>query len=191
MFGRMQELAAESGRVIVHPFDDPVVQAGQGTVGLELADQVPGLDTVVVPIGGGGLITGIAAAVKALVPGARVIGVEPELAPSVSKALAAGEPVPVTLGDTIADALKAPATGANALDGVRAGVDDVVLVSEDELVEGLRFLYGRAKLACEAGAAAGVAALLAGRIEVTGSTGAAVVVSGGNIDPSLVARLLA
>jgi threonine dehydratase len=190
MFARMHELAETSGRVIVHPFDDPVVQAGQGTVGLELAEQLPSLDTVVVPIGGGGLITGIAAAVKALAPGTRVIGVEPELAPSVSQALDAGEPVAVALGDTIADALKAPATGPNALEGVRAGVDDVVLVSEQELIEGLRFLYGRAKLACEAGAAAGVAALLASRIDVTGSGGVAVVVSGGNIDPALAARLL-
>ena len=111
MFSRLHELADAGGRVIVHPFDDPVVQAGQGTVGLELVEQVPELDLVLVPVGGGGLVSGVAAAVKALRPQARVIGVEPELAPSVRSALDAGQPVPVTLGATIADALKTPATG--------------------------------------------------------------------------------
>jgi threonine dehydratase len=189
MFPRMAEIAERTGRVVVHPFDDPLVQAGQGTVGLELADQVPGLDTVIVPVGGGGLITGIAAALRPLT-GARVIGVEPELAPSVRAALDAGEVVPVELGPTAADALKAPSAMPNSLEGCRTLVDDIVLVSEDEIAEAMRFVYGRAKLACEAGAAVGVAALLSGRVDVGGSSGVAVVISGGNIAPALVTQLL-
>jgi threonine dehydratase len=190
MFPRMTEIARSTGRVIVHPFDDPLVQAGQGTVGLELAEQVPALDTVIVPVGGGGLITGIGAAVRPLA-GARVIGVEPELAPSVRAALDAGDVVPVELGPTAADALKAPSAQPNSLEGVRTLVDDVVLVSEDEIAEAMRFVYTRAKLACEAGAAVGVAALLSGRVDVSGASGVAVVISGGNIAPELAAQLLA
>ncbi len=191
MFGRMTELAESTGRVIVHPYNDPAVLAGGGTVGLEMIDQIPGLDTVLVPVGGGGLVTGIAAAVKALVPDAKVIGVEPELAPTVRRALDAGEVVPVELGPTIADALKAPTALPNSFEGCRTLVDDVVLVSEDELIEAIRFIYQRAKLACEAGAAAGVAALLSGRVDVRGARGVAVVISGGNIAPELLARVLA
>jgi threonine dehydratase len=190
MHERMTELAEASGRVVVHPFNDPAVQAGGGTVGLELSQQVPDLDTVVVPVGGGGLITGIGVAVKALLPGVRVIGVEPELAPTIRRALDAGRVVPVELGPTIADALKAPGALPNSLEGCQTVVDDVVLVSEDELIEAVRFVYSRAKLACEGGAAAGVAALLSGRVDVSGSRGVAVIVSGGNIAPDLLARLL-
>jgi threonine dehydratase len=187
---RMVALAESTGRVIVHPFNDPAVQAGGGTVGLELVEQVANLDTVIVPVGGGGLITGVAAAVKALVPGSRVIGVEPELAPSVRRALDAGEVVPVDLGPTIADALKTPSARPNSLEGCRTLVDDIVLVSEEELIDAIRFVYTRAKLACEAGGAAGVAALLSGRIDVRGASGVAVVISGGNIAPDLLARIL-
>jgi threonine dehydratase len=135
------------------------------------------------------LITGIAAALRPLT-GARVIGVEPELAPSVRAALDAGEVVPVELGPTAADALKAPSAMPNSLEGCRTLVDDIVLVSEDEIAEAMRFVYGRAKLACEAGAAVGVAALLSGRVDVGGSSGVAVVISGGNIAPALVTQLL-
>jgi threonine dehydratase len=190
MHARMTELARTSGRVIVHPFDDPMVQAGGGTVGLEMVEQIADIDTVVVPVGGGGLVTGIGVAVKALVPGVRVIGVEPELAPSVSRALEAGEVVPVELGATIADALKTPGAGPNSLEGCRTVVDDVVLVSEDEITEAMRLLYTRAKLACEAGAAAGVAALISGRVDVRGARGVAIVISGGNVSPELLARVL-
>jgi len=191
MHERMAELAESTGRVVVHPFNDPAVQAGGGTVGLELVEQMASLDTVIVPVGGGGLVTGIAAAVKALVPDARVIGVEPELAPSVRRALDAGKVVPVELGPTIADALKTPSAMPNSLEGCRTLVDDVVLVSEDELMEAIRFVYSRAKLACEAGAAAGVAALLSERIDVRGSSGVGVIISGGNIAPELLSRILA
>jgi threonine dehydratase len=187
---RMREISADTGRVIVHPYDDPLVVAGQGTVGLEMAEDIPGLDTVIVPIGGGGLISGIAVAVKALIPGVRVIGVEPELSPAMRTALAAGEPVPAVPGPTIADALRAPVAGQIAFAVCSRLVDDIVLVSEDEIRQGMRFLYARAKLACEPGAAVGVAALLAGRIDVRGAGGVGLVISGGNVAGDVVAAQL-
>jgi threonine dehydratase len=188
---RMRAIAAETGRVIVHPYDDPLIVAGQGTVGLEIVEDAPDADTVVVPIGGGGLIAGIATAVKSLRPGARVIGIEPELSCAMRTALDAGRPVPAVPGPTIADALRSPVAGTIALDVCSRLVDDVVLVSDDEIREGMRFLYERAKLACEPGAAVGVAALLAGKLDVHGSQGVAFVISGGNVAPQLAAEILA
>jgi threonine dehydratase len=188
---RMRAIAAETGRTIVHPYDDPLIVAGQGTVGLEIVEDAPGADTFIVPIGGGGLIAGIATAVTGLRPNARVIGVEPELSAAMRTAIDAGHPVPAVPGPTIADALRSPVAGEIGLDVCRRLVDDVVLVSEDEIREGLRFLYARAKLACEPGAAVGVAALLAGRLDVRGSQGVALVISGGNVAPALAAEILA
>jgi threonine dehydratase len=188
---RMRAIAAESGRVIVHPYDDPLIVAGQGTVGLEIVEDAPDADTVIVPIGGGGLIAGIATAVKGLRPDARVIGVEPELSAAMRTALDAGHPVPAVPGLTIADALRSPVAGTTALEVCSRLVDDVVLVSDDEIRQGMRFLYERAKLACEPGAAVGVAALLAGRIDVRGSAGVALVISGGNVAAELAAEVLA
>ena len=121
---------------------------------------------MIVPIGGGGLIAGIATAVKGLRPDARIIGIEPELSAAMRTALDAGHPVAAVPGPTIADALRSPVAGAIGLEVCSRLVDDVVLVSDDEIREGMRFLYERAKLACEPGAAVGVAALLAGRVDV-------------------------
>jgi threonine dehydratase len=188
---RMRAIAAETGRVIVHPYDDRLIAAGQGTVGLEIVEDAPDVDTVIVPIGGGGLIAGIATAVKGLRPDARVIGVEPELSAAMRTALDAGHPVPAVPGATIADALRSPVAGAIGLEVCFRLVDDVVLVSDDEIREGMRFLYERAKLACEPGAAVGVAALLAGRIDIEGAKGVALVISGGNVAPQLAAEILA
>jgi threonine dehydratase len=180
-FARLAELQAETGRTLVHPFDDPIVQAGAGTVALEIEEDVPGLDTIVVPTGGGGLVTGIAAAA-----GCRVVAVEPELSPALHEALAAGEPVPVR-PRSIADGLAAPFAGGNALAVCRARGVESVLVSEDEIRDAMRFLYARAKLACEPAAAAGVAALLAGRIE---GERICCVVSGGNVSAQTAAAIL-
>jgi threonine dehydratase len=188
---RMRAIAAETGRVIVHPYDDALVIAGQGTVGLEIAEDAPSADTVVVPIGGGGLIAGIATAVMELRPDARVIGVEPELSAAMRAAIDTREPVPAVPGPTIADALRSPVAGTIALDVCFRHVDGVALVSDDEIREGMRFLYERAKLACEPGAAVGVAALLAGRLDLRGSQGVAFVISGGNVAPKLAAEILA
>ena len=180
-FERLAELRASSGRTLVHPFNDPTVQAGAGTVGLEIEEDVPGLDKVVVPVGGGGLISGIAAAVSC-----RVIAVEPELSPAFHEGLKAGKSVPVQ-PNSIADGLGAPFAGdtAGAICAQR-GVESV-LVTEEEIAEGMRFLYGREKLACEPAGAAALAALLAGK--VSGGT-VCCVVSGGNVLPETAASVL-
>jgi threonine dehydratase len=183
-FERLHELIAETGRALVHPFDDPLVIAGQGTVGLEVEEDAPEADVVVVPVGGGGLISGIVAAV-----GARVVAVEPEKSPALHAALAAGKPVSVS-PESIADGLNAPFAGENVVATCNGRVEPV-LVTEDEIEAGFRFLYGRAKLACEPAGAAGVAALLAGKVPLNGSKGVAVVVSGGNVAPETAAAILA
>jgi threonine dehydratase len=189
-FDRLAELTADSGRTLVHPFDSPPTIAGQGTVGLEIVEDVPDADVVVVPIGGGGLIAGVATAVKGHRPGARVIGVEPERSNAMRAALDAGVPVrlePVS----IADGLNAPFAGDNTLPIVRDLVDDVVLVTEDEIADGTRFLYGRAKLACEPAGAAATAALLAGKIPHEQGESVVVVVSGGNVASATAVAILA
>ena len=184
-FSRLHELQEQTGRVLVHPFNDPVVIAGAGTVGLEIIEDVPEVDTIVVACGGGGLVTGIAAA---CVPhGVRVVAVEPDHSNALALALAAGEPVAVT-PKTIADALAAPFAGTVAIEVCgRLGVE-VVLVSEDEIRTGFRFLYERAKLAAEPGAAAAAAALLAGKV---GGDSVVAVVSGGNVSADIASAILA
>jgi threonine dehydratase len=182
----MEALRAARGLTLVHPFDDPFVIAGQGTVGLEILEDLPDVDVVVVPIGGGGLISGIAAAVKQTRASARVVGVEPYGAPTVTEALRAGRPVRLESIRTIADGLTAPIAGEHTLAHIRAFVDDIVLLSEEELAEGVRAVLQYAKLLAEPAGAAGVAALLAGRVDVPPGARVAVVLSGGNV---AVARL--
>ena len=190
---RMASFARETGRTVLHPFDDPLVIAGAGTVGLEIADQVPAPALVIVPASGGGLLAGVAIAVKSLVPGCRIVAAQPErsatLRASARGAAAAGPDQP--RGATIADALTAPAIGELNLRVCEALVDEVVHVSEEEIAEGVRFLYARTKLACEAGAAVGVAALLAGRVSELPDGTVVAVVSGGNITPQAAASILA
>jgi threonine dehydratase len=189
-FERLDELLETSGRTLIHPFDAAPTIAGQGTVGLEIAEDVPDVDVVVVPVGGGGLVAGIAVAVKELRPTVRVVGVEPELSTALHSALAAGEPVEVQ-PQSIADGLSAPHAGRMPLEICRALGVDIVLVSEDEIREGFRFLYGRAKLACEAAGAVGVAALLAGKVVLEPGENVAVVVSGGNVAARTASDILA
>ena len=181
---RLLEYVDETGRTFVHPFDDPVLQTGHGTLGLEIVEDVPDVSTIVVPVGGGGLIAGVASAVECT-----VIGVEPESAPTLSAALADGSPVRIE-PRSIADGLNAPFTGSGTLAVCRERVADVVLVSDDEIAEGMRFLYTRAKLACEPAGAAAVAALLAGKISVEPGSPVVAVVSGGNADPNIAAGIL-
>jgi threonine dehydratase len=188
-FGRLDDLIEQTGRTPVHPFDHPRTIAGQGTVGLEVVEDADP-DVVVVPVGGGGLISGIATAVKGLKPDARVIGVEPELSPAMHDALRAGEPVPVAPA-SIADGLAAPFAGTHTLEIVRERVERIVLVSEAELEEAMRFLYTRAKLACEAAGAATTAALLAGKIELEPQERVVAVVSGGNVATDTAVAILA
>jgi threonine dehydratase len=183
VFERLAELQGD--RVAVHPFDDLHVLAGQGTVGLEIVDEAPEVDVIVVPTGGGGLVSGIACAAG----GRRVVAVEPEGSSALHLALEAGRPVPVA-PVSIADGLSAPFAGQHALRLCRERGVESVLVSEEEIAEGFRFLYGRAKLAAEPAGAVGVAALLAGKVaNVEGAT-VATVVSGGNVAAKIASDIL-
>jgi threonine dehydratase len=188
-FEAMFKVRDERGLVLIHPFDDPLVLAGQGTVGLEVVDDVPDVGTVVIPIGGGGLIGGMAIALRHLRPGVRIVGVEPEGAPTLTRALEAEGPVPLETVSTIADGLSAPFAGGLTYEIVRDLVDDVVLVSDDEIMHAMRLLALRAKVVAEPAAAAGLAALLAGRVAPAAGPVVAVI-SGGNVAAELVATAI-
>jgi threonine dehydratase len=186
VFERLEELREQTGRTFVHPFDDPLVAAGQGTVGLEIAEDVPEVDVVVVPVGGGGLISGIAAAL----PDARIVGVEPVKSQALTAALGAGRSIPVE-ATSVADGLNAPFAGELALRTAQERGIDLVLVEDDEIEDGMRFLYERAKLACEPAGAASVAALMSGRVTVDEGETVVCVVSGGNVSGQTAAAILA
>ncbi len=189
-FDRLDELLVETGRTLVHPFNDAAVIAGQGTVALEILEDGPVPDIVIVPVGGGGLVSGLAAALKARRPDVRVIGVEPERSTALRDGLAAGHSVPVTPASK-ADALSAPFAGENCVRICTALGVEPVLVSDEELCDAFRWLYARMKLACELGAAASTAALLAGKIAVEPGQNVVAVVSGGNVAPQQAAAILA
>jgi threonine dehydratase len=188
-FGRLDVLMAETGRTLVHPFNDPAVIAGQGTVGLEILEEREAPDVVVVPVGGGGLIGGVATAVKARYPEARVIGIEPETSTALHSALEAGRSVPVT-PRSAADALNAPFAGENSVEICRTLGVESVLVSEEELFDAFRWLYARTKFAAELGAAASTAALLSGKVQIEPGQTVVAVVSGGNIAAKQAAAIL-
>jgi threonine dehydratase len=184
-FQRVEELAAESGRTFVHGFDDPLIIAGHGTVGREIREDLGDTDVVLVPAGGGGLVSGIAVAL----PDTRVVAAEPELSPALHEGLARGEPVTV-VPRSIADGLSAPYAGRHVLEVCRRCGVESVLITEDDIKAGFRFLYERTKLAAEPAAAAGVGALLAGKApDVEGKTVVAVV-SGGNVAAETAAAIL-
>jgi threonine dehydratase len=188
-FDRLEELIESTGRTLVHPYDDPYVMAGQGTVGLEMLEDVPEADVVLVQVGGGGLISGIATAVKGLRPDARVIAIEPERSPALHESLKAREPVTVE-AKSIADGLNGPYAGANCIQVcLDLGVESV-LVTEVALEEAFRFMYGRMKLACEVAGAATAAALLSGAFVPESGQTVAAVVSGGNVAPKTAAAIL-
>jgi threonine dehydratase len=182
-YDRVLAIVEEQGRVFVHPHSDPFVVAGHGTLALELLEDVPSLETVVVGVGGGGLVSGI---VTALDGRARVVAVEPEQAQCFTAGLAAGHSVRVET-KTIADGLAPPFAGELPLAICRDRVE-TVLVTEDEIARGMRFLYARAKLACEPAGAAAAGAVLAGK--VAAGPGVAVIVSGGNVEPKQAAAIL-
>jgi threonine dehydratase len=183
-------LAAERGLTLVHPYDDPLVMAGQGTVGLELAGDLDDLDAVIVPVGGGGLIAGVATAVKALAPGARVVGVEPEAGDDVARSLRAGERVSVAVPQTIADGQQVTTPGERPWAVIRALVDEVVTVTDAEIVDAMRLLFERLKVVAEPSGASALAAVLAGRVALRGGS-VGVVISGGNVDAARFAALVA
>lgn len=187
-FERARAIAA-AGRTLVHPFEDDRVAAGQGTVALELMEDVPDLRIVVVPIGGGGLIAGMAVAVKETMPHVRVIGVEPEGAPTMRASLDAGTPQHIT-PNTVADGLAAPSVGEMTLDAVRRFVDDVVTVSDEQIVAAFRDVLAYAKVLAEPAGAAALAAVLAGTVRADRGARVAVVLSGGNVDRERLRTLL-
>ncbi len=189
-FEKAFALAEERGMTFVHPFDDPEVVAGHGSCGLEIVEDLPDVATIVVPVGGGGLISGIAAAVAAVRPGVDVWGVEPRGAAAMTRSLEAGRAVHLDEVDTVADGLGAPMAGALNYELVREHVRGVVLVDDDEIVEAMKLLLERTKLLAEPAGAAGLAALLQGRIELREGGPVAVVLSGGNVDLPLLGRLL-
>jgi threonine dehydratase len=187
-------LVARHGYVPIPPFDDRAVIAGQGTVGLEIAADCPQVGLVLVPVSGGGLISGIAAAVRASCPAAAVVGVEPELAADARDSLRRGERVGWPAADvqrTVADALRVELVGALPFAHLRELVSDIVTVTEDEMLAAIRLLASQARLVAEPGGAAAVAAWLYHRDELPGVETAVAVVSGGNIDPGLLAATLA
>jgi threonine dehydratase len=188
---RAESLVGEQGYVMVPPFDHPAVIAGQGTVGLEIAEDLPAVGTVLVPVSGGGLISGVAAAVKALAPRARVIGVEPELAADAQESLRAGRVVEWGVERTYrtaADGLRVTRVGALPWAHIRALVDDIVTVTEEEIRAAVRVLAERARLVAEPSGAVATAAHLYREGLPPGPRVA--VVSGGNVDPAVLARIL-
>jgi threonine dehydratase len=191
LFDRLEEIRAASGATFVHPFDDPAGLAGAGTIGLEILEDVPEADVVLVPVGGGGLLAGAASAIKALRPRCRVVAVELEAGPGLGPALAAGKPVPVPRpADTLADGMTPPFVGELPLRIAREAVDDVVTVSEEAIVEAMRLLVTRAKLWVEGSGAAATAAVLAGRAGVRAGSSVVAIVSGGNADLEAVLPVL-
>jgi threonine dehydratase len=184
------ELKDRSGAYFLHPYDDAAMIAGHGTCALEVLDDLPEADLFVVGVGGGGLIAGIAVAVAARRPGARVVGVEPAGAAGMRRALDAGEPVRLDRISTIADGLAAPVAGSIPFEIVRRLVADVVVIDDDVIAEGMRFLAARAKLITEPAGAAATGALLAGKIAVRPGERVVSIVSGGNVDLARLAQFL-
>lgn len=184
----VSEIQERQGSYFLHPYDDDGMIAGHGTCALEVLDDLPDADLFVVGVGGGGLISGIAVAVSAKRPGARVIGVEPEGASAVRRALDAGSPVPMERIQTVADGLAAPIAGVRNLEIIRRSVADVVVVSDEVILEGVRFLASRARLVAEPAGGAAVGALLSGVVKPRPGENVVAIVSGGNVDLSRLAE---
>jgi threonine dehydratase len=188
-FAEAARRAHADGLTLVHGFDDPLVMAGTGTIGLEVLEEAPDLGTVVVPVGGGGLIAGIALAVKETRPAVRVVGVQSARVPSMKAALDQGLPVEVPPAPTLADGIAVRRVGALTLPVVQRYVDEIVTVDEEELAGAVLFLLEREKTVAEGAGAAAVAALLHGQVKAGAGTIVAIV-SGGNIDVNVLARII-
>ena len=190
LFDKLNAEKDARGATFVHPFDDPVLLAGSGTTGLEIMQDMPTADVVVVPVGGGGLLGGVTSAVKQMNPATKVIAVELEAGPGMKPALAAGKPVPVSRPPTLADGMTPPFVGALPLQIVQEAVDDIVMVSEAEIIAAMKLLMTRCKLYVEASGAAAVAALLAGKIAIAPNANIVAIVSGGNIDLAQITQFV-
>jgi threonine dehydratase len=185
---RADAIARDEGLTLIPPFDHPDVIAGQGTIGLEILEQRPDVATILAPVSGGGLISGISVAVAALAPAVEVVGVEPEGAAKLTAALAAGSPQTLARTESMADGLLSRSVGTLTFDLMRRVVRRAVTVTEQEIAAAVRYLHHQTDLRPEPSGAVAVAALLAGRLTPTGPTVA--VVSGGNVDPDLYQRLV-
>lgn len=185
---KAREICEETGMTLVHPYDDPMIIAGQGTVGLEIAEDLPDVKNVLVPVGGGGLSAGVATAMKLKVPNVRVIGVEPVSAPKLSRAREKGSPVKLDTTGGLADGLQASEIGGRPFEHHQAYIDEVVLVDDEPLPRAMRHLLDRMKLVVEPSGAITVAALMTGAAKVSGKTVA--VLSGGNVEWSGLSKLL-
>jgi threonine dehydratase len=188
-FVEAQRIQQAEGRLFVHPFDDHLIMAGQGTIGLELLEQNPYLEAVVVAVGGGGLISGIAVAIKETNPRIKVYGVETTAIDSMKKAIAQGQPVTLPPAHTIAEGIAVRRAGEKTLEVVRKYVDDIVLVDEEEIAEAILMLLEKEKTVAEGAGAAPLAALIQKRLPVIGKK-VAVIVSGGNIDVNVISRII-
>lgn len=175
-----EKLKKETGAAFIHAFNDPAIIAGQGTVGLEIIEDLPEVDTVIVPIGGGGLISGVAVAIKQRKPGVRVIGVQAAGAPSMKSAVTKGSISELSTVSTIADGIAVKHPGEITFEIVRKMVDDIVLVSDEEIAQAILMMLERSKVLCEGAGAAGIAAVINGR--VSAGNNVAILVTGGNID---------
>jgi threonine dehydratase len=189
-FDRVHQIEAEEGRTFVHPFEGPLTARGTATIGLELCNQVPDLDAVIVPIGGGGLCAGISRAVKLLQPGCQVFGVEPEGADTMHRSFASGKPEAIPKVATIADSLGAPHAAPYSFEMCRQHVDDLVRVNDDELRRAMALLFSGAKLAVEPAGAASTAALFAPLRHRLNGKRVALIVSGTNIDIASYANVI-
>ncbi len=187
---KAKELAEQQKLTFLHPYDDPLVIAGTGTIGLEIIEDVPAPDVVFVPVGGGGLIAGIATAIKTLSPSTRVIGVEPTGAVKMFTSLQQHKPMSLEKSNTIADGLAAPTAGVHPLEHVEKYVDEVVLVTDDEIKEAMLLIMERSKLFVEPSGAAGFAALLYNKVNVPAGSTVVCVLSGGNIDREKLKAIL-
>lgn len=188
-YAKACELQKETGAVFLHPFNDPYVISGQGTIGLEILEELPNVDIVLVPIGGGGILAGIAKAIKSIKPSVKLIGVQTDNVPSMREALKAGHPVEITATPTIADGIAVRRSGDLTFEIIKECVDEIVTVSEDEIVNSIFFLLERNKVIAEGAGATAAAAILAKKVDCAGKNVCAVV-SGGNIDIGLVSRVI-
>jgi len=186
---RALQLQSETGATFIHPYDDPMVIAGQGTIGLEILQDLPEVDVVLVPVGGGGLASGIALAMKSMRRSVRVIGVEPANAPSMAEALKQGKPTVVPVVPTLADGTAVGKSGSLTFSMVKELLDELITLSEEQIAEGMRTLLLRDKVLAEGAGALGAAALLSGKLNLKGRKVVSVV-SGGNIDPARLRQLL-
>ena len=190
LFDKLEELRVARGLTFVHPFDDPVVLAGAGTVGLEIAEDLADVELVIVPVGGGGLMSGVASAMKQMNPRVRVVAVELEAGPGLGPSLSAGKPIPVKRPDTIADGMTPPFVGALPLAIARQAIDEIVTVTEAEIIDAMKLLMTRAKLYVEGSGAAATAALLSGKVSARQGERTIAIVSGGNVDLARVAAVV-